>query len=125
MPLQSPTTFVDGGFAIGSYDITVAGYGYTMQTVDQDLPVAQSDAMKADGTPKGGAFVIGKQKVSVKIQAITGIPAPQQLVPFSFAFHNYPAAWWIVANLKISSSNTAAQIRTYSADMVYLVNPPS
>jgi len=120
--MASATTLSDGGFITGSYDVTIDGYSYTMDTVSQDLPVSQADAMKADGTPKGGAFVIGKQKVSVKINAITGTPAPSQLVKFAFAFHGYSSANWAVTNLKIDSANTGAHLRTYSADLVQQIN---
>lgn len=115
-------TLNDGGFQIGSYDVTILGYAYTLDTVDHDLPVAQADANNANGTPKGGAFVRQKQKLSVKIKAITGIPAPAQLVPFALVIHDYPSKNWAVTNLKIASSNEGASIRTYTADIVEHVN---
>lgn len=125
MPIQPTTTYSDGGFSTGTTDVIIAGFAYTLQTNDHDLSVAQSDAMTAQGLPKGAAFVVQKQKLSVKIQAITGIPAPAQLVPFYYSSHNLPNNWWLVTNLKISSSNSSAAIRTYTADIVYLVNAPS
>jgi hypothetical protein len=115
----------DGGFITGSYDITIDGYSYTLDTVDHDLPVAQQDAWHANGTPKGGVFVKLKQKISVKIKAVTGTPAPSQLVPFALAIHGYASIYWTVTNLKISSANEAAAIRTYTADIVQHVNTPS
>ncbi len=126
MPTTTPpnATLSDGGFVAGSYDVAIGGYAYTLDTLDHDLPVSQADAMKADGTPKGGAFAIGKQKFAVKINAIAGIPAPAQLVPFAFGPHGYPSSWWTVTNLKISSANNGAVIRTYSADVAQLVNTP-
>ena len=120
-----PDTFTDGGFLTGSYDVTINGYGYTLDTLDQDLPISQADAMNADGTPKGGAFVRSKQKLSVKIKAITGYPAPAQLVAFSLAIHGYASKYWIVTNLKINSSNEGASIRTYNADIVEHINTPA
>lgn len=120
-----PDTLSDGGFVTGSYDVTIDGYAYTLDTVDHDLPVAQADAMNADGTPKGGAFVKGKQKLAVKIKAVTGIPAPSQLVPFALALHGYASKYWVVANLKIASSNEGASIRTYNADICQHINTPS
>ena len=120
--MSSATTLSDGGFVTGSYDVTIDGYAYTMDTVDHDLPVSQADAMKADGTPKGGAYVRGKEKVSVKINAVTGTPAPSQLVKFSFAFHGFASKSWAVTNLKIASANTGAHMRTYSADLVEQIN---
>lgn len=115
-------TLNDGGYQTGSYDVTILGFAYTLDTIDHDLPVAQADAMKADGTPKGGAFVRQKQKLSVKIKAITGISAPAQLVPFALAVHGYASKNWTVTNLKIASSNEGANIRTYTADIVEFVN---
>ncbi len=115
----------DGGFITGSYDITLDGYGYTLNTVEHDLPVAQQDASTAAGLPKGGVFVKLKQKLSVKIFGITGTPPPSQLVPFSLAIHGYAAIYWTVTNLKISSANDGAKIREYSADIVQHVNTPT
>lgn len=117
-----PDTLNDGGYLTGSYDVTILGYAYTLDTIDHDLPVGQADAMKADGTPKGGAFVVGKQKLSVKIKAMTGIPAPAQLTPFALAIHDFPSKNWVVTNLKIASSNEGANIRTYTADIVQYIN---
>ena len=102
--------------------MTIDGYAYTLDTLDHDLPISQVDAMTSTGTPKGGAFARGKEKISVKINAITGIPAPSQLVKFTQAFHGYTSKGWVVTNLKISSANTGAHIRTYSADIVEYLN---
>jgi len=120
-----PDTLSDGGFLTGSYDVTINGYSYTLDTVDHDLPVMQSDAKTASGLPKGGAAVKDKEKLSVKIKAITGIPAPSQLVPFALALHGYSSKYWYVGNLKIASSNEGATIRTYTADITQHVNTPS
>lgn len=117
-----PDTLNDGGYLTGSYDVTILGYAYTLDTIDHDLPVGQADAMNADGTPKGGAFVKGKQKLSVKIKAVFGIPAPSQLVPFALALHDFASVNWTVTNLKIASSNEGANIRTYTADIVQYMN---
>jgi len=115
----------DGGFITGSYDVSIDGYSYTLDTVDHDLPVAQADAAHANGLPKGGAFVSQKEKLSVKIKAITGIPAPSKLVPFALAIHGFTSKYWVVTNRKIASSNEGASIRTYSADIVQHINTPS
>lgn len=120
-----PDLLSDGGFVTGSYDVTIDSYGYTLDTVEHDLPVAQADAMNADGTPKGGAFVRQKEKLSVRIKALTGTPAPGKLVPFALAIHGFASKFWVVTNRKISSSNEGASIRTYSADIVEHVNTPS
>lgn len=110
-------TLNDNGLIGGSYDVTINGYSYTLDTVDQDLPVSESVAMNADGTFKGGYAVKGQQKLAVKINAITGTPAPSQLVPFALAIHGYTSLNWKVTNLKINSSNSGAALRTYSADI--------
>lgn len=117
-----PDTYADGSFLSGSYDVTIDGYAYTLDTVDHDLPVSQSDAMNANGTAKGGVFVKGKQRLAVKINAISGTPAPSQLVPFALALHGYASKNWIVTGLKISSANNGAQIRTYNAEICQHIN---
>lgn len=119
-----PDILSDGGFVTGSYDVTIDGYSYTLDTVDHDLPVTQADAMHANGLPKGGAFVRGKEKLAVKIKAITGTPAPSKLVAFSLAIHGFAAKYWVVTNRKIASSNEGATIRTYTADIVEHINTP-
>jgi hypothetical protein len=120
--MASATTLNDGGFQTGSYDVTIDSYAYTLDTVDHELPIFQADAMTATGLPKGGAFVRGKQKLAVKIKAITGTPAPSQLVPFALSIHGFSSRNWTVTNLKIASSNEGANIRTYNADIVEYVN---
>ena len=117
-----PDVLIDGGVINGSYDVVINGYAYTMDTVDQDLSVSTAKAKTAIGLPRGGAWVKEPEKVSVKITAIAGIPAPMQLVPFTFAFHGYPAKNWVVTNLKISSANTGASLRTYTGDIEQFVN---
>lgn len=120
-----PDILNDGGYVTGSYDVTIDGYSFTLDTIDHDLPVAQQDAWFANGTPKGGVFVKLKQKLSVQIKAVIGTPAPSQLVPFALAIHGYGSLYWTVTNLKIKSANEAAAIRTYAADIVQHVNTPS
>jgi hypothetical protein len=117
-----PNTLGDGGYETGSYDVTIGGYSYTLSKVEHELPIGQADAMNADGTPAGGAFVRMKEKVSVTIEAITGTPVPSQLVPFALSFHGYPSKNWVVTTIKIQSSNEGAKIRTYSADIVEYIN---
>lgn len=117
-----PNTYADGSFLTGSYDVTINGYSYTLDQLGHDLPISQADAMNADGTPKGGAFVKGKQKLSVKINAISGTPAPAQLIPFALAIHGYASKNWLVTGLKISSANTGASIRTYDAEICQHIN---
>ena len=110
-------TLTDSGLVAGSYDVTINGYSYTLDTVDHDLPVSEAVANNADGTFKGGASVKGQQKLSVKINAITGTPAPSQLVPFALAIHGFTSLNWKVTNLKIASANSGASLRTYTADI--------
>jgi hypothetical protein len=117
-----PDTYGDGSFITGSASGTINGYSYVFDKIDHEKPVGQADAMNADGTPKGGAFVRMKEKVSVTIKAITGTPAPAQMVPFALAFHNEASKNWIVTNIKIASSNEGAQIRTYNADLCEHIN---
>lgn len=116
--MASATTANDGGYITGTYDVTIDSLPYTLDTIDHELPVAQADANTAAGNPKGGVFVTLKQKMSVKIKAVTGVAAPSQLVPFALAVHGYSSKNWVVTNLKIASSNESASIRTYTADIV-------
>lgn len=117
MPADPNAVLTDNGLITGSYDIIINGYPYTLDTVDHDLPVSEAVANNADGTFKGGASVKGQQKLSVKINAITGIPAPAQLVPFPLAIHGQASRNWKLTNLKISSANTGAALRTYTGDI--------
>jgi len=112
-----PDTLNDNGLIGGSYDVVIDGFAYTLDTVDHDLPVSEAVANNANGTFKGGLSVKGQQKLSVKINAMTGVQAPSQLVPFSLAIHGFAARNWKVANLKINSSNSGAALRTYTADI--------
>jgi hypothetical protein len=113
---DEPNVLPDG-YQGGSYDIVINGFPYTLDTVDHDLPVSEAVATAANGTFKGGLSVKGQQKLSVKINAAVGIPAPAQLVPFPLAIHGYSARNWKATNLKIASANNGAVIRTYSADI--------
>lgn len=112
-----PDTLTDNGLIGGSYDVNIGGFPYTMTTYDRDYPVSEAVAMNADGTFKGGVAVKGQQKISVKIDAITGIPKPAQLVPFAWGEPGEPVLNWKVTNLKLTASNSGANIRTYSADI--------
>lgn len=120
-----PDTLSDNGFVGGSYDVTIDGYAYVLDTVDHDLPVSQADAQYANGTPKGALFVKGKQRLAVRIKAVSGVQAPSQLVPFSLAIHGYSSKYWVVTNLKITSANDGAVIRTYNADIVQHIATPT
>ncbi len=109
-------SLADNGPIIGAYDATIDGYAYTLDTVDHDLPVTGEAIRNSSGAFNGGAYVRDQEKVSVKIFAITGTPAPSQLVRFSLTLHGYAAKYWFVGNLKISSSTGA--LRTYTADLM-------
>lgn len=114
----------DGGFATGTgSDVTVDGVAYTFDSIGQEIPVTQADAYLASGLPKGGAFIIGKQKHSVKCNALIGTQRPSQLVPFQWTPPSASASsWWCIGTLKINSANTGAVIRTYDADVIQLIN---
>ena len=114
--MASASTLSDGGYIIGTYSVTIDGYAYDLDTLDHDLPVKTDEVVDTTGLFKGSAEVVQRQKISVKIFAITGTPAPSQLVTFSKAFHGYAAKYWKVAGLKIASS-TAAN-RVYSAELL-------
>jgi hypothetical protein len=88
------------------------------------MPVGQADAQNADGTPKGGAFVRLKEKLSVTIKGQSTKSPPTKLSPFSLAVNGYAAKYWVVTNLKISASNEGAVITTWNADLVEHVNTP-
>ncbi len=121
----SQDTLSDGGYITGTYDVVIDGFPYTIETSDHDLPVSIADANKADGSPKGGAAVKGKQKLSVKILAIAGIDPPSQLKAFPLALNRFPSKWWFVGNLKISGSNDGAKITTYTAEITQHINTPT
>lgn len=113
-------TLSDNGLIIGSYAATIDGFAYTFDTVDHDLPVNEQTVAATDGTFNGGAAVRGQEKLSVKIFAVTGTPAPSQLVRFSAAIHGYASKFWKVGNLKIASSTAA--LRVYTADITQAKN---
>lgn len=118
-----PNVLNDNGLISGSYDIVINGFPYTMDTYDRDFPVSEAVAMNADGTFKGGAAVKGQQKISVKINAITGIPKPSQLVPFAWGEPGETVLNWKVTNLKLSASNSGAALRSYTADITQYKAP--
>lgn len=119
----SPDTLLDGGFQTGSYGGVINGYYYTFDTVDHDMPGSSATANNADGTPAGGVFVRGKEKIAVSIKARTGTPVPAARVPFRMAFDGQPEKNWVVVGAKISSSNEGASIRTYSGEIEEYINP--
>lgn len=109
-------TLSDNGTIYGStYDVTINGYSYVFKTADHSLPVNGDTIRDSSGKFKGGAYVRGQETIAVEIDAITGTPAPAQLVPFAQAFHGYSSKYWVVGNMQIKSGN--AQLRTYSAEV--------
>lgn len=106
----------DNGPIIGTYDVTIDGYAYTLETLDHDLPVTGEAVRSSSGAFNGGAYVRDQERASVKIFAVTGTPAPSQLVRFTAALHGYASKYWAVTNLKIASST--AGLRAYTADIV-------
>lgn len=120
--MASNTTYADGSFAVGTYDVTIDSLAYTLDTISHELPVSEAHAYLSTGLPKGGAYIKGKQKINCKINAVTGTAAPSQMVKFTFAFHGFTNTNWIVTSLKINSANTGAQIRTYDATIMEVIN---
>ena len=114
--MASADSLSDNGVVIGSYDVTIDGYSYTLDTVDHDLPVTGEAVRNASGAFNGGAYVRGQEKLSVKIFAVTGTPAPSQLVRFALTIHGYASKYWFVGNRKIASSSGA--LRAYTADLM-------
>jgi hypothetical protein len=115
--MASSNTRSDSGAVFGAtYDVTVDGYTYTLKTVDQSLPVNGEQILDATGLFKGGGYVRGQERLQVEIDAITGTPAPSQLVPFALAIHGFTSKNWIIGTLNIRSGN--AQLRTYSAEIM-------
>lgn len=114
--MASNTTKSDSGAIYGSsYDITVDGYAYVLKTVSHSLPVDGIEIKDSTGRFKGGAYVAGRETLSVEIDAITGTPPPSQLVVFSQAFHGFTSNYWMIHGLTLKSGNQEG--RTYSAEI--------
>ena len=106
-------TLQDSGFINNSYSVTIDGYAYVFDTLSQDLPVKEETVNGVTGTFAGGTAVRQQEKISGKIFAVTGTPAPAQLVRFAAAFHGYASKNWKVTDLKIDSSTGG--LRSYNA----------
>lgn len=104
-----------GGIYGQSYDGTIDGFAYVFKTVDHAKNVSGIVIKDSAGLFKGGAYVVEQEVVQVEIDAITGIDAPSQLVPFALALHGFASKNWMVHNLSIKSGNE--QGRTYSAEL--------
>lgn len=114
--MASNTTKSDSGAIYGAtYDVTIDGYAYVLKTVSHALPVDGIEIKDSSGRFKGGAYVAGRETQSVEIDAITGTPAPSQLVVFSLAIHGFSSKYWMVHSLTIKSGNEEG--RTYSAEI--------
>lgn len=119
--MATADTLSDSGSIFGAtYDVTIDGYVYTLKTADHSLPVSGGQIMDSSGKFKGGAYVRGQERLSVEIDAITGTPAPSQLVAFAQAFHGYSSKYWIVGSLQIKSGNAVS--RTYSGELLEYKN---
>ncbi len=116
MPAE-PNVLNDNGLISGSFDININGFPYTMDTYTRNFPVSEAVAMNADGTFKGGASVKGQQKITVKINAITGVPKPSQLVPFAWGEPGETPLNWKVTTCSLTASNSGASLRSYSAEI--------
>lgn len=118
----------DNGLINSSYQVFIpfseqtpgVGAWYILDTLDHDLPVKEETANAVDGTFNGGSAVRQQEKLAVKIWAVTGAPAPAQLVRFALAVHGYTSKFWKVTNLKIATG-TGVQ-RAYSADITQAKN---
>lgn len=114
--MSSNTYKSDNGAIYGqTYDATIDGYAYTLKTVDHAKNVSGIEIKGSTGLFNGGAYVVGQETLQVEIDAITGTPAPSQLVVFSLAIHGFASKYWMVHNLSIKSGNE--QGRTYSAEI--------
>lgn len=110
-------TLSDNGRIFGqTYDVTINGYAYTLKTLDHALPVNGEQTMDSSGLFNGGGYTRGQERISVEIDAVTGTPAPAQLVPFAATLHGFSSKRWIVGSLQIRSSQTG--LRTYSAELL-------
>lgn len=106
----------DSGAIFGqSYDVTIDGYAYVLKSLSHSLPTEGIEIKTSAGAYKGGADVAGRETMSVEIDAISGTPAPSQLVVFSLAVHGYASKYWKVHGLTIKSGNSEG--RTYSAEI--------
>lgn len=112
----NPTKSDSGAIYGQTYDVTIDGYAYTLKTVDHALNVSGIQIKGATGLFKGGAYVVEQERVSIEIDAISGIPAPSQLVVFAQAFHGFTSKYWMLGNLSIKSGNEAG--RTYSGELM-------
>jgi hypothetical protein len=114
--MASNTTKSDNGAIYGStYEVTIDGYAYVFKTIDHQKNVSGIVIKDSSGLFKGGAYVVDQEVCAVEIDAISGTPAPSQLVPFAQAFHGFSSLNWMVHNLSIKSGNE--QGRTYSAEI--------
>ena len=114
--MASNTTKTDSGAIYGAtYDVTIDGFAYVLKSVSHTLPVDGVEIKDSSGRFKGGAYVAGRETISVEIDAITGTPPPSQLIVFSLAIHGYTSKYWMVHGLTLKSGNSEG--RTYSAEI--------
>lgn len=121
-------TIQDNGVINSSYTVFIPtsegnpgiGFYYIFDTIDHDLPVTEETVKAADGTFNGGSGVRGQEKLSVKIWALTGVPAPAQLVRFPLSIHGYNSKFWKVTNLKVATGTGVN--RAYTADITQAKN---
>ncbi len=113
--MASNTYKSDNGAIFGqTYDVTIDGYAYTLKTLDHALPSSGMEIKSSVGAFKGGADVLDRETFSCEIDAITGTPAPSQLVVFAQAFHGFASKYWKVHSMSVKSGNETG--RTYSAE---------
>ena len=103
-----------GGIYGQTYDVTIDGYAYTLKTLDHALPTSGMEIKTAVGLYRGGGDVVDRETLSAEIDAISGTPAPSQLVVFAQAFHGFTSKYWKVHSMSIKSGNESG--RTYSVE---------
>ncbi len=113
--MSTNSTKSDSGAIYGAtYDVTIDGYAYTLKTLDHALPTSGGEIKGPTGLYKGGADVVDRETFSGEIDAISGTPAPSQLVVFAQAFHGFTSKYWKVHSMSIKSGNES--LRTYSVE---------
>lgn len=121
-------TLTDNGLIINSYTVGIPAsegpgapiYYYTCDTHSHSLPVSEETVKDVTGKFNGGGAVRGQEKVSVKIWAVTGIPAPAQLVRFPASFNGYNSRFWKLTDLTIDSAT--GPLRSYTGTLTQAAN---
>lgn len=121
-------TLVDNGLIINSYIVGIPVsetpgaqvFQYTFDSHSHALPVSEETVKDVTGLFNGGGAVRQQEKVTGKIWAVTGTPAPAQLVRFPAAFNGYSSRFWKATDLTIDSST--GPLRSYSVTLTQAKN---